>query len=92
MTNLLDTVSHWAYLSPVMTAQELRARRVAAGLSQADVASALGLHARTVERWELGKTFPGKAELIALEVIFGTPQAKASRIQQAARKANKTNK
>jgi transcriptional regulator with XRE-family HTH domain len=42
-----------------------RAIRLAAGVSQADVAEALGVAQRTVARWELGQANPRGASLVS---------------------------
>lgn len=71
-----------------MTPEEIKTRRAAAGLSHADVASQLGLHSRTIERWESGYTAPSKAETIALEVVF-SEQVGAKSSPSPRRKAQK---
>lgn len=71
-----------------MTPDEIRARRKAAGLTYADVASELGLHTRTIERWETGVTTPSRADLIALDVIF-SDQVGAKSAPAPARKSQK---
>ena len=54
-----------------MTGQELRRRREALGLSQAQLAALVGVHANTVARWERGEVripHPGMLDL-ALEAL-----------------------
>ena len=70
-----------------MAPEEIKARRQQAGLSYADVASQLGCHTRTIERWEIGETFPSKAEIIALEVVF-SEQVGAKSPSKPSRKSN----
>ena len=37
-----------------MTPDDLRARRLALGMSQSQLARALGIHVRTISKWERG--------------------------------------
>lgn len=53
-----------------LTPEDIRQRRLEADLSMADVASALEINTRTIERWETGAARPSKADLIALEAVF----------------------
>ena len=50
------------------TATDLRAERIRRGLTQADVAEALGVHRQTVNRWERGKLgiHPAQEKLIRM--------------------------
>jgi len=75
-------------LEPNITADDIRQRRVAAGMSIADVASQLDCHTRTIERWESGETQPNRAELIALDFLF-SEQVGAKPSSSPARKTNK---
>jgi transcriptional regulator with XRE-family HTH domain len=45
--------------------EQRRALRERAGISQAEVASALGVHRITVTRWETGQRVPGDEKLEA---------------------------
>lgn len=107
MKKTVDNVSDTAHIAPMTDravsdetpetlrkafGAELRTRRQNAGLSLADAASKLGLHTRTIDRWEFGQTRPTKAELIALDVIYGTLQDRTSRVSRAARKSNNPHK
>jgi transcriptional regulator with XRE-family HTH domain len=49
-----------------MTADELRERRVELGMSQKELADALGLRANTVARWERGEKVIGHGVMLAL--------------------------
>ena len=62
-----------------MTGQELRSlRRNGLKLSQAALASELGVHALTVSRWELGRCpIPGPAARL-VELLAGVQSAKSS--------------
>lgn len=56
---------------PVLTGEELRHRREAAGLTQGGLAKLLGVELNTVSRWEIGTraiTAPGAVRL-ALELL-----------------------
>lgn len=57
-------------------------------MTYADVASVLGLHSRTIERWEGGITAPSRAEQIALDVVL-SEQAGAKSPSVTARKSQK---
>jgi len=85
-------VSDGAYLPTNMevtlTPEDIRQRRIEADLSMADVASALDLNTRTIERWETGAARPSKADLIALEAVF-SEQVGAKPTSRTARKAQK---
>lgn len=45
--------------------------RVAAGLSQKQVAEEMGLHKVTVSHWELGYCFPVPSRLLKLAELYG---------------------
>ncbi len=51
--------------------EAIRERRVAAGLTQADLAKKLGITQATVSNWELGKTEPLEKQLKGLEGVLG---------------------
>lgn len=53
----MTTVSDWrpAYLAVLA---DLRRARAASGLTQAEVAARLGIHMRTLRRWENGESDP----------------------------------
>lgn len=57
-------------MQPVIAPEDIRIRRHETGMTVADLASAMGVNARTIERWESGETSPNKAEQIALDVVF----------------------
>jgi DNA-binding transcriptional regulator YiaG len=71
-----------------LTPEGIRDRRVAVGMSHAEVAVALGVNARTIERWEQGSRRPSKPDLIALEAVFAE-QAGAKSSSRPARKSQK---
>ena len=48
---------------------EIRAFRDRLGLTQAEVADALGVTSRTVQKWELGETAISKMGWIALQTL-----------------------
>ncbi len=50
---------------------DLRQRRVAAGLSQADLAAKLGLTKAAISQWECGRTSPSPAQAKALRRLLG---------------------
>ena len=54
--------------------QTLRETRLKAGLSQAALAEALGVHFRTVQNWEKGATSIPTSVSLALDKVFGTAQ------------------
>jgi transcriptional regulator with XRE-family HTH domain len=49
----------------------IRAARIAAGWSQADVASALEVRQSSVSQWEAGRTAPSTGHLLGLLRLFG---------------------
>ena len=51
----------------------LRARRLELGVSQADLAKAIGVHRRTLIRTEQNRTAPTAAQVVALARALGTP-------------------
>ena len=54
--------------------ETLREARISAKLSQPALAEALGVHFRTVQNWEKGKTSIPISVLPALDKLFGIPQ------------------
>jgi transcriptional regulator with XRE-family HTH domain len=52
-------------------APDLRKRRLAAGLSQAEVGKKVGVSQMTISNWEQGKTAPDKKERKALDTLLG---------------------
>ena len=54
--------------------QTLRETRLKAGLSQAALAEALGVHFRTVQNWEKGATSIPTSVSLELDKVFGTAQ------------------
>lgn len=59
-------------MRPSKLSENLRARRVAAGLSQNDVAEKLGVAQPTISNWELGRSQPSAPQVTALEGILGS--------------------
>lgn len=51
--------------------QRLKEARQGAKLSQADVATELGVQRQTVSAWERGKSLPGGAEWFKLGLMYG---------------------
>jgi len=68
----LTPVSHWLTVSPV-TPDELKRLRKRLGLSQRELADALGVHVMTVSRWETGarelKKIPEPAARLAERLL-----------------------
>lgn len=60
MTTVLDKAKA---LRELPSPSARRAIRVAAGLTEADIATAVGVHRATVARWELGERSPSAAHL-----------------------------
>lgn len=52
----------------------LRAAREAKGYTVAGLAEALGVHRRTLERWEAGTTTPTRAQLRVLALLLDVPE------------------
>lgn len=50
----------------------IREARQEAGLTQVDVARAMGLKQQSVQAWEAGRTRPGADKLAALASVLGT--------------------
>jgi transcriptional regulator with XRE-family HTH domain len=51
--------------------EELRTRRAALGLSQAQLAGRLGISQQTVSRWESGSAIPGPRRIAELAAAVG---------------------
>lgn len=49
-----------------MNAEDIKARRLKLGMTQAELASALGLALNTISRWELGTSQPDGAKMLDL--------------------------
>lgn len=52
-----------------MTADEIKALRLALGLTQVELANRLGVRFATVNRWENGRANPSPLALLALETL-----------------------
>ena len=52
---------------PELVATEIRDRRKRAGMTQAQLASKVGVGHETISKWECGKTMPSNRNLAALE-------------------------
>ena len=50
---------------------EIRARRLAAGMAQFDLANAMGVHLSTIYNWENGKTHPTYNKLRLMARVLG---------------------
>lgn len=74
-------------MNTVLAPEDIKGQRLAAGMTVADLASALGVSVRTIDRWENGETFPSRAESIALEVVL-SEQAGAKSSPRPRRKSN----
>lgn len=55
------------------TGLRMRELRLAAGLTQADVAEALDVQQNTVSRWETGASWPGRDALLGLAALYECP-------------------
>jgi transcriptional regulator with XRE-family HTH domain len=53
---------------------EIRLRRIATGMTQADLAIALGACASTIYNWESGKTKPNFRKIFVLSKILGVTE------------------
>ncbi len=75
---MLDTVSCVEYIGPVQTIpimkpDELMAARKAAGVTRMELAAAIGVHERTVYRWERGEHPISKTASITLRAVLEKP-------------------
>jgi transcriptional regulator with XRE-family HTH domain len=62
-----------------MKSRQIKAKRKAAGLSQAALAETVGVTQAAVSNWETGRAEPRKEQLRALELFFsGEPIADGS--------------
>lgn len=75
-------------MQPEITPEDIRPRRISAGMSTTDLASELDLHAKTIERWETGVSRPSRADLIAIEAVLAD-KAGAKSSPRTSRKSNK---
>ncbi len=50
---------------------EIRSKRLAAGMGQFDLADAIGVHPTTIYNWENGKTKPTLAKVRLMAKVFG---------------------
>ena len=81
-------------MGPNFTADSLKALRQQMGLTQRQMASALQVNQGSISRWEAGiQPIAGPVQ-VALRAFAATwtPQAHASRVPQAARKAKRSSK
>jgi DNA-binding transcriptional regulator YiaG len=62
-----------------MEAHEITRRRTALGLTQAELADAIGSHRITVHRWEAGKSMPNGVALRALASALADLEQKQAR-------------
>jgi len=53
-----------------MTATEIKRARQTLGLSQSELAAALGIHKMTLAKWETGERSPGAAAVTAIEMLL----------------------
>lgn len=53
------------------TPEQIKAFRSRLGMTQAEVANALGVSSRTVQKWELGETAISKMAWLALQTLAG---------------------
>ena len=60
---------------------EIRLRRVATGMTQADLAIALGACASTIYNWESGKTKPNFRKIFVLSKILGVKTKKTRTVK-----------
>ena len=70
-----DVVERARELATMPTPSEARAIRVAAKLTQADLAEALGVDLKTVLRWETGRNWPRGDRLLAYARLLARLQA-----------------
>ena len=61
------------YLQTLRQGAAIRALRVVAGMSQTELADALGVPAVTVSAWEIGRWAPLPKDLVALAVVLEVP-------------------
>ncbi len=66
---------HYAYIQPV-TKDEFKELRKRAGHTQASIAKEMGVHIRTVTRWELGEVVIPRVVEIAVRAIVDTKKKK----------------
>jgi transcriptional regulator with XRE-family HTH domain len=75
----------WHYaINPCVTKDEFKRLRQNAGHTQASLAEAMGVHLRTVWRWELGETvIPKVVELALCYVAEHAMRDRAAELKQA---------
>ena len=66
--NPLDIDRHYAYIL-VVTKDEFKRLRKRAGHTQASIAKEMGVHLRTVTRWEIGEVVIPRVVELALRYI-----------------------
>jgi len=74
----LDIGGHYAYIQPV-TKDEFKKLRRSAGHTQASMAKEMGVHQRTVTRWEIGEVVVPRVVELALLYIAGRAKGKRRR-------------
>ena len=50
-------------------ADRIRVAREDAGISQSDLAALIGVHARTIQRWEFGQQQPHSGQVVSIAEI-----------------------
>jgi DNA-binding XRE family transcriptional regulator len=78
-------MSDAAYYPPTMTAREMKRAREVAGMTRADLASALGLSERQIYRLEDGVSPITKRHELAINSALGTVRAHSSRPRSASK-------
>jgi transcriptional regulator with XRE-family HTH domain len=61
------------------TGNDIRQKREELGLTQAELASLLGVAMNTVSRWEIGERIPHPLVLKAIETVFAEAKKKKGR-------------
>lgn len=56
-------------------ASSMELARIAAGLTETDVAAKLNRCTTTIRRWETGRTMPPRHALVRLAELYGCPAA-----------------
>jgi len=72
----LDTGRQFAYIAHV-TKDEFKRLRKSAGHTQASIAKEMGVHLRTVTRWEIGEVVVPR--VVELALLFIADRAKGKR-------------
>ena len=73
----MTVIRHYAYIQPV-TKDEFKKLRKRAGHTQASIAKEMGVHIRTVTRWELGEVVIPRVVEIAVRAIVDTKKKKGA--------------